>query len=270
MSLNTAIQTALQKPETAYGFWLTLPGAGVAKTILRSTAQHANAFSWVLVDAEHGLIADKDYYELTNAVASEGASPLIRVPWGEEWLIKRALDAGAHGIVTPMCHSAEDAAKIVRYCKYPPQGSRGYGPMFALHSFPNVPAPAYDAGADKQTLVFVQIESRPGVESVEKIAAVEGLDGVLIGPFDLAKQMGIQRSGEEHEAAIQRILKAAKSAGKKAAIFCTDGTDAQNRAQQGFDMVSVVTDVGVLGSGMMRELGVASGQVADGKPRDGY
>ncbi|KAL4913049.1 Pyruvate/Phosphoenolpyruvate kinase-like domain-containing protein [Aspergillus aurantiobrunneus] len=269
MTLATALNTALQKATTAYGFWLTLPGAGVAKTILRSTAQHANRFSWVLVDAEHGLISDKDYYELNNAVASEGASPLIRVPWGEEWLIKRALDAGAHGIVTPMCHSEEDAAKVVRYCKYPPQGSRGYGPMFALHAFPDVPAAQYDAGADADTVVFVQIESRPGLESVEKIAAVQGLDGVLIGPFDLAKQIGVQRGGAEHEAAIQRILKAAKDAGKKAAIFCTDGTDAQNRAQQGFDMVSIVTDVGILGSGMLRELGVASGQV-QGTPRGGY
>ncbi|KAL3431189.1 Pyruvate/Phosphoenolpyruvate kinase-like domain-containing protein [Aspergillus tetrazonus] len=270
MALNTALNTALQTSKTAYGFWLTLPGAGVAKTILRSTAQHANRFSWVLVDAEHGLISDKDYYELTNAVASEGASPIIRVPWGEEWLIKRALDAGAHGILTPMCHSEEDAAKIVRYCKYPPQGSRGYGPMFALHSFPGVPAAEYDVGADKNTAVFVQIESKGGLESVEKIAAVDGLDGILIGPFDLAKQIGVQRGGDEHEAAIQRILKAAKSAGKKAAIFCTDGADAQNRAQQGFDMVSIVTDVGVLGSGMLRELNVASGKAEGGKPRDGY
>ncbi|KAI9368718.1 Pyruvate/Phosphoenolpyruvate kinase-like domain-containing protein [Aspergillus egyptiacus] len=270
MSLRTAIQSALQKPATAYGFWLTLPGAGVAKTILRSTAQHANPFSWVLVDAEHGLISDKDYYELTNAVASEGASPLIRVPWAEEWLIKRALDAGAHGIVTPMCHSAEDATKIVKYCKYPPTGSRGYGPMFALHSFPNAPAQQYDTEADKSTVVFVQIESRAGVENVEKIVAVEGLDGVLIGPFDLAKSMGVQRGGEEHEAAIQRILAAAHSAGKKAAIFCTGGSDAQKRASQGFDMVSVVTDVGVLGSGMLRELGVASGQADGGQSGGGY
>ncbi|RDW64339.1 HpcH/HpaI aldolase family protein [Aspergillus mulundensis] len=270
MALNTALSTALQKGTTAYGFWLTLPGAGVAKTILRSTAQHANRFSWVLVDAEHGLISDKDYYELTNAVASEGASPIVRVPWGEEWLIKRALDAGAHGILTPMCHSPEDAAKVVSYCKYPPQGTRGYGPMFALHSFPEVSGAEYDAGADKNTAVFVQIESKGGLASVEEIAAVEGLDGVLIGPFDLAKQIGVQRGGEEHEAAIQRILKAAKGAGKTAAIFCSDGNDAQKRIQQGFDMVSITTDVGVLGSGMLRELGVASGQIEGGKSRDGY
>ncbi|KAL4910518.1 hypothetical protein BDW74DRAFT_135 [Aspergillus multicolor] len=254
MALNTALATAPQKGTTAYGFWLTLPGAGVAKTILLSTAQHANRFSWVLVNAEHGLISDKDYYKLNNAVASEGASPIVRVPWGEEWLIKRALDAGAHGILTPMCHSPEDARKIVSYCKYPPQGTRGYRLIFALHSFPEVSGAEYDTGADKNTLVFVQIKSKGGLASVEEIAAVEGLDGVLIGPFDLAKQIGVQRGGEEHEAA----------------IFCSDGNDAQRRIAQGFNMVSITTDVGVLGSGMLRELGVASGQVEGGKPRDGY
>ncbi|KAL2846916.1 Pyruvate/Phosphoenolpyruvate kinase-like domain-containing protein [Aspergillus pseudoustus] len=270
MALNSAVKTALKKPDTAYGFWLTLPGSGVAKTLLRSAAQHAHRFSWVLVDGEHGLISDKDYYELNNAVASEGASPLIRVPWGEEWLIKRALDAGAHGIVTPMCHSAEDAAKIVSYCKYPPTGTRGYGPMFALHSFPEVTGAQYDANSDKETVVFVQIESRGGLESVEKIVAVEGLDGVLIGPFDLSKQLGVERGGQEHEAAIERILKAAKSAGKKAAIFCSNGVDAQKRAQQGFDLVSINTDVGILGTGIVQELSVASGQAVDNKPREGY
>lgn len=74
----------------------------MAKTILRPSR---GQFSWVLIDAEHGLINDTHYYELVNAVASEGASPIIRVPWGEEWMLKRALDAGAQGIVTPMCHS---------------------------------------------------------------------------------------------------------------------------------------------------------------------
>lgn len=88
------------------------------------------------------------------------------------------------------------------------------------------------------------------------------------GPFDLAKQIGVERAGPEHEAAIQRILKAAKGAGKTAAIFCTDGSDAQRRIQQGFDMVSVTTDVGALANAMSGELGIASGQAA--QKREGY
>ncbi|KAJ5825230.1 hypothetical protein N7474_002368 [Penicillium riverlandense] len=271
MPFNTAIRTALKGPSVAWGFWLTLPSAAVAKTILhRPSTSPADRFSWVLVDAEHGLISDSNYYELNNAVGAERASPIIRVPWGEEWMIKRALDAGAHGIMTPMCHSEADAAKIVSYAKYPPLGTRGYGPMFATHSFPEVmPGSDHDDNANDGVLVVVQIESRSGVENVEKIAKVDGIDVLFIGPFDLAKQMGVQRGGEEHEAAILRTLAAANAAGKKAAIFCTNGEDARVRAEQGFHMISVNTDVGVIGDGMQKELATARGAAAAGK-REGY
>jgi 4-hydroxy-2-oxoheptanedioate aldolase len=93
--------------------------------------------------------------------------------------------------------------------------------MFAPHSLPGVnPGADYDDQANASVTVCVQIESRPGVENVEKIAAVDGIDVLFIGPFDLAKQMNVTRGGEEHEAAIKRILSAAHNAGKKAAIFC--------------------------------------------------
>ncbi|CAH0020844.1 unnamed protein product [Clonostachys rhizophaga] len=271
MPFDTPLKASLQSQPTAWGFWLTLPSAPVARVILRS-GQFApfKGFSWVLIDAEHGLISDKDYYELSTAIASEGATPIVRVPWHEEWMIKRALDSGAHGILTPMCHSAEDAKRIVSYCKYPPVGSRGYGPMFAPHSLPGVSGGQYDDSADQSLLVMVQIESRSAVEQVEEIAKTPGLDVLLIGPFDLAKQMNVVRGGEEHEAAIQRTLKAAKAAGKKAAIFCSNGQQAQERAQQGFDLVSIATDLAAIESGMTRELATANGTDLDGKARDGY
>ncbi|RAK90596.1 2,4-dihydroxyhept-2-ene-1,7-dioic acid aldolase [Aspergillus costaricaensis CBS 115574] len=255
MPFETAITSTLRGSSTALGFWLTLPSAAVAKTILHAQPPSPGRFSWVLVDAEHGLISDRHYYELFNAIGSEDVSPIVRVPCAEEWMIKRALDAGAHGVMTPMCHSEVEAAKIVQWTKYPPLGTRGYGPMFAPHAFPGVaPGAEYDEGSQTGTIVVVQIESKAGVENVEKIAAVEGIDVLFIGPFDLAKQMGVTRGGEEHEAAIQRILKAAHAAGKKAAIFCTDGKDSRVRAEQGFDMISVITDVGVFRAGMLNEL----------------
>jgi 4-hydroxy-2-oxoheptanedioate aldolase len=92
--------------------------------------------------------------------------------------------------------------------------------MFAPHSIPGLNPPDYDNAANDGVTVAVQIESRSGVENVEKIAAVPGIDVLFIGPFDLAKQMGVTRCGEEHEAAIQRVLAAAHASGKKAAIFC--------------------------------------------------
>ncbi|KAJ5733969.1 hypothetical protein N7493_002755 [Penicillium malachiteum] len=238
MGFPTSIQKSLAQPSTAYGFWLTLPSATVAKTILHGT-KPSTKFSWVLIDAEHGLISDHHYYELNNAIASEGASPIIRIPCAEEWMIKRALDAGAHGIMTTMCHTEERV---------------GMGQCGRLIHSREWPVVTIMRGIQSGLTVAVQIESRGGVENIEKIASVEGVNVLFIGPCDLSKQMNVTRGGDEHEAAIQRVLAAAHSAGKKAAIFCTDGDDARRRVSQGFDMVSVNTDVGVLKAEMMGHL----------------
>lgn len=93
---------------------------------------------------------------------------------------------------------------------------------------------------------------------------------IPLGPFDLAKQIGVVRGGDEHKAAIERILKAAKAAGKKAAIFCTDGNQAREYAEQGFDMVSVITDQGAMGNAMVQSLSAAQGRNAGNTSRGGY
>lgn len=183
----------------------------------------------------YGLFETVLTRQLVNHVAAEKSSPIIRVPVDAEWMIKRALDAGAHGVMTPMCHTPDDARRIVRYSKYPPLGTRGYGPMFSGHAF-GVPEAQYPGAADDTLLVIVQIESRQAVDNVEEIAKVPGIDVLFIGelelaisafqahvvagPYDLSKFLNVQFGSEEHEAAIQKTLKAAKSAGKTAAIFC--------------------------------------------------
>ncbi|RSH85757.1 hypothetical protein EHS25_003898 [Saitozyma podzolica] len=263
MDKATYLRNALAKKEKGIGFWLTFPHPSIAKTILAG-----GGFNWVLMDAEHGLITDSDYYTLANHIAASGASPIIRIPVDSEWQIKRALDAGAHGVMTPMCHSAEDAARIVSWSKYPPLGSRGYGPMFCPHTF-NVAEATYPTQADKSLLVIVQIESRKAIENVEAIAAVPGLDVLFIGPFDLSKQMNVQFGSDEHEAAIQKTLKAAKSAGKTAAIFCSNGAQAKERLAQGFDMVSITTDVGSVAAEFDRQL-AATLSVEVGQARSAY
>ncbi|ORY32263.1 Pyruvate/Phosphoenolpyruvate kinase-like domain-containing protein [Naematelia encephala] len=265
MKNNLYLKNALTGKDKApgIGFWLTFPGPSLIRTIIST-----GGFNWVLIDAEHGQISDKDYYELNNAAAQFGVSPIIRVPNAEEHLIKRALDSGAHGVMTPMCHTVEDAQKIVKWNKYPPFGSRGYGPMFSPHSF-LAPEAQYAQEADEHCLVIVQIESRQGVENVEEIAKVPGLDVLFIGPFDLSKFMNVQFGSEEHEAAIQKVLKAAKSAGKTAAIFCTSGEQAKMRLDQGFDMVSICTDIGAVANEFQKQLAAAKG-VAAGAAKSGY
>ncbi|WVQ82710.1 hypothetical protein IAT38_004842 [Cryptococcus sp. DSM 104549] len=258
MEQKTFLKNAIAKKQPGLGFWCTLPGTSTVATVLST-----GGFNWTLIDAEHGQITDKDYFELCTTVTSLGASPIIRIPWNEEWMIKRALDSGAQGVMTPMCHSAEDARKIVSYSKYPPLGTRGYGPMFCPPVF-GIKGSEYDAGADKNLLVIVQIESKQGVANVEEIAQVEGLDCLFIGPFDLSKQMNVQFGGEEHEAAIAKTLKAAHSAGKIAAIFCPNGQVARQRLDQGFDMVSIAVDNACLAAEMERQMSFVTGTAGAG------
>lgn len=101
MSQRAVLKSALASGEKGIGYWLTIPGPAVVRALTG-----IGGFNWVLIDGEHGQINDKDFYELSCAVAAAGASPIVRVPNAEEWMVKRALDCGAHGIMTPMCHSA--------------------------------------------------------------------------------------------------------------------------------------------------------------------
>jgi 4-hydroxy-2-oxoheptanedioate aldolase len=140
--------------------------------------------------------------------------------------------------------------------------------MYAGHSF-GVEEATYAAEADDNLLVMVQIESQSGVDNVEEIAQVPGLDVLFIGPFDLSKSMNVPFGSEAHNTAIERILAAAHKYGKTAATFCTNGEQARARLEQGFDMVSVTTDVGCLVTEMTRQLAVAAGTPVE-KKSGGY
>ncbi|ORY44660.1 Pyruvate/Phosphoenolpyruvate kinase-like domain-containing protein [Leucosporidium creatinivorum] len=237
MNARCHLKNALAKKEAGIGMWLTLPGTALARTIATIPG-----FNWFLVDAEHGQITDKDYYELNNAITSHGISPIIRIPSSDDsWLIKRALDSGAHGLMIPMVHNATIAKRIVSQSKFAPQGTRGCGSPFTHHIF-GVSENEYEVTCNDNLLVVLQIESQDGHDNVEEIAAVDGVDVLFVGPFDLAKSMDIKFGSDEHEAAIARILKATKAAGKVASIFCMSGEQGRKRLAQGFDMVSIAMD----------------------------
>lgn len=138
----------------------------------------------MLIDCEHGNIDDHNMYLQIGAISSSGVSPVVRIPADAPWMVKRALDAGAHAIMVPMCETKEQAEQLVRAAKYPskahPEGIRGTGAMFAPAAF-NLTGRDYLLNANDKVMVFVQIESRRGVENVEEIAKVDGI-GML--PID--------------------------------------------------------------------------------------
>ncbi|KAJ5642851.1 HpcH/HpaI aldolase/citrate lyase family protein [Penicillium longicatenatum] len=216
---------------------------------------------WVLIDCEHGDIDDKEMYLQVGAISSAGVSPIVRIPAAEPWMMKRALDCGAHGIMVPMCDTKEQAEAIVRSCKYPstrwPQGVRGAGAMFAPAAF-NQNGRDYLAHANTNVTIIVQIESKLGVENCEAIASVDGIDMLFIGPNDLASSMGYVAFDHPKipkvQEAIQRVLVAAKAAGKYAGHFALSAETAAKKYKQGFDFVNCGADIVAVTAWMATEI----------------
>jgi 4-hydroxy-2-oxoheptanedioate aldolase len=150
------------KSAVSFGAWQMLPGGNVSRAIARA------GFDWVCVDCEHGNIADSQMHESVAAIASCGASPLVRIPANEGWMVKRALDSGAHGIVVPLLYTAEDARRLVQTAKFPPLGQRGYGSPFSMGTFGDPSGLEYLQQANDALLTIVQIETKEAFENVSR------------------------------------------------------------------------------------------------------
>ncbi|KAG9246315.1 Pyruvate/Phosphoenolpyruvate kinase-like domain-containing protein [Calycina marina] len=190
-------------------------------------------------------------HDAVPAIAACGVSPIVRIADNQAFLVKRALDAGAHGVLVPLIYTAEDCQRLVKSAKFPPQGQRGFGSPFPMASFnPDIGASDYLQQANGALHTIVQIETKEAVQNLEAIAAVEGIDVLFVGPFDLGNNLGHPIINgvmhEELQAAIAKVLEVAKWAGKRAGIFCTSGEQGKFYADQGFHMISVATDMHVL------------------------
>lgn len=234
-----------------------LPGPNLTRTICRSSPN----LIWLLVDLEHGNISDDSMHEIVAAAAACAVSPIVRVPEGQQWMIKRALDSGAHGILVPMLESVQDARDVVRYSKLPPVGCRGLESLLAVEKFVQqyrneeggmvvreLSGAEYAEQANESLVIAVQIETKAALENVREIAAVPGIDVLFIGPFDLGINIGHPISGSgvmdaELVDAIQTIHEAAQAAGKKTGIYCDSGEQAREYADRGFCMMSAMTDM---------------------------
>ncbi|KAL1599559.1 hypothetical protein SLS60_007362 [Paraconiothyrium brasiliense] len=206
-------------------------------------------------------MADGQMHEAINAIASSKVSPLVRIPANEPHYVKRALDAGAHGIVVPLIYTVYDAQELVSAAKFPPQGTRGFGSPFSTQTFNNEDLPTYLQNANSALITIVQIETKEALKQVSEIAAVDGVDCLLIGPFDLGNNIGRPVLGEMHQElkdAIENIKEAAHEAGKKVGIYCTSPEDAKDCAQRGFDFISIANDRGAITEYFSQTLKVAS------------
>jgi 4-hydroxy-2-oxoheptanedioate aldolase len=171
--------------------------------------------------------------------------------------------------MVPLANSAEIVRNIVKATKYPPHGIRGFGPMFT-HATGKLEG-EYKATANEDLVIAVQIEHPNAVKEIDEIVNTS-IDVAFIGPFDLSVSMGVPFGSEEHEAAIAKVLEACKKAGKVAAIFCVNGEQAKRRFEQGFQMVSITTDIGIITTGFASEsaTALATGSSASQSKGTGY
>ncbi|QKR99695.1 2-dehydro-3-deoxyglucarate aldolase [Sphingomonas sp. CL5.1] len=207
-------------------------------------------FDWLLFDGEHAPNTAQTLLGQLQAVAPYPVHVIARPPVGDAVTIKQYLDIGFGTLLVPMVESAEQAAAIVSAARFPPRGIRGVASSTSRASRFGAQAD-YLATAHERVGIIVQIESGAALAAVGEIAAVEGVDGLFIGPADLAASLGHLGNprAPEVQAAIDRAFAAIRAAGKPAGIFALDADDARARAAQGFAFVSIGTDIGLLANG---------------------
>jgi 4-hydroxy-2-oxoheptanedioate aldolase len=212
MRTNASFRARMQEPDPLNAMLLCIPNSAVA-TILGDSG-----VDFVVVDGEHGAYTTDSLLACVNAVAWTSAASVIRVGGNDPVLIKQALDLGPDGVQVPMVNTAEEARAAVRAAKYGPMGFRGVGPGRAARYGPQLEHTL--ATANDEVAVIVMVETAEGVENAAEIAAVEGVDGIFVGPLDLSNDLGLP--GQVHHDRVMeanaRVVEAGKAAGKKVGV----------------------------------------------------
>jgi len=179
----TTLKEKLRSRSLTVGSWLTLAHPGIAEIMAQA------GFEWLVVDLEHSVITIREAEELIRVIALSGCQPLVRLSTNDAVQIKRVMDAGAHGVIVPMVNSAEEARKAVEAVFYPPRGTRGVG-LARAQGYGSC-FEDYREWLDREAIVIVQVEHIRAVENLDDILAVEGVDGFIVGPYDLSGSLGI-------------------------------------------------------------------------------
>ncbi|MGA8707370.1 MAG: aldolase/citrate lyase family protein [Steroidobacteraceae bacterium] len=237
---RNAFKQALQQQQLQIGLWSSLCSNLVAEILSQS------GFDWIVLDTEHAPNELPDLVRQLQAMARGSATPVVRAAWNDTVLIKRILDLGAQSILLPYVQSAEEAARAVAAVRYPPRGVRGVSAGSRASNYGRISN--YLQHADEQICLLLQVETRAGLEQLEAIARVDGVDGVFIGPADLAASLG--HLGDPQHPEIQRALEDAgrllSRLKRPAGILATLETDARRYMHWGYNFVAVGIDTGLL------------------------
>jgi 4-hydroxy-2-oxoheptanedioate aldolase len=235
--VNT-FKKALSEGENVFGCWVGL--ADTLSTELMGTA----GFDWLVIDGEHGPNDLRSILAQLQVLEASDSHAVVRVPVGETYMLKQVLDAGAQTVLVPMVDSADQARQLVRDVTYPPHGDRGVGYALSRAArFSQITD--YGTTADAQICLLVQVENRKGLAALDDILAIDGIDGVFIGPADLAADMGHMGDSlhPDVQAAILDALSRIRAAGKAPGILSTHDPMTEAAIAAGAQFVAVGADV---------------------------
>lgn len=241
--MKNLLREKIMNGEKTVGTFFEAGNASVAEALALTD------LDYMLIDTEHGPFDVESVMLMLRGAELHGTTALVRVKDSNRNSILKMLDIGAGGLIIPQVHSLEEIKKIVEYGKYFPVGQRGVafarGAGYGYLEHAKGDINDYFATCNRETLLIPQCETKGCLENIEEIAKVDGIDGIFVGPYDLSVAMGIptQFDKPEFKAALERILKAVKDAGKFTIIYCADFNVANTRLKQGFDSVTVGQDV---------------------------
>jgi 4-hydroxy-2-oxoheptanedioate aldolase len=217
------------------GAW-TMIGNALAAEVVSNVG-----FDWVAFDMQHGCMGQQDVLNMIRAADLSAVPSVVRVPWNDPAIIGQVLDAGALGIIAPMIEGVDDVRTLINACYYPPLGQRSFGPVRVGQR----DGMDYGMDANDRVMVLPMIETANALEAVEDIVAMDGVDGVFVGPFDLSIALGLPPGDNDGDAvfdrAIQRVIAACEKSGKFAAVL-SNAEVAPLRIRQGFKLLSVSSD----------------------------
>ena len=240
--MSKLLKQKIQNSELTIGSWISLAHPAIVEIM-------ANAgFDWLVVDLEHSVITIREAEELIRIIDLSGVTPLVRLTTNSPDQIKRVMDAGSHGIIVPMVNSADDAESAISAVRYPPDGNRGVG--LARAQGYGVKFNNYFKSNQNDAVVIVQVEHIDAVNNLEEILSVDGVDGYLVGPYDLSCSLGIP--GEfDHPEFIETVGKINSVANRLnisggTHIVEPDVSQLKNKIEEGQKIIAYSVDIRIL------------------------
>ena len=236
------MKTKLKERQISIGSWITLAHPAIAEIMAKA------GFDWLAVDLEHSVITIREAEELIRVIDLCGVVPLVRLSANDPVQIKRVMDAGAHGVIVPMVNSVAEAQQAVSAVRYPPQGRRGVG--LARAQGYGTRFDEYLDWVNKKSVVIVQVEHIEAVNNLEAILSVDGVDGFIVGPYDLSGSLGVPGQFDHPlmKEAMQRIVSMGAISGKAPGIHVVEPVveDLRHRIEEGYRFVAYSVDIRML------------------------